>query len=209
MNGAFQFVRKAAAALWVCTVLAACGSGSGTPGASSSPSSAPSGLTWNGAPTGPAERVAAGKSATGSFDLTKWTINNSSDSSSKGTFALAPRNPHTPAQFSLTGTGAAVAEEIFSPPVRVAPGSTYVFAATVDASKVTSGANYLWISNVSRNHLYGSAQVSAGERGRFGFTVRIPQGVRKVRVGFYTGGSRVKQGARLTFADPALTKISR
>lgn len=208
MRAALHVVRTAGLNFCICAALAACASGSGgsSAGASPGPSAVVSGPAWNGAPTGPAERMASSKAVTGSFDLAKWVVNKSSGTNSKASFELTSGRGRSKAVFFLTGSGAAVAEEIYSPAVAVTPGSTYTFSAIVDASKVTSGSSYLWISNVTRDQLYGSGQVAPGQKGRFGFHARIPDGVQKVRVGFYTGGSTVKQGARLTFADPSLTK---
>lgn len=179
-------------------VLAACSQNAPTPAGSR-----PDSNSWNGAPTSVAARITPGKTPGIAVPLAKWSVN--PDTTGRENFSLTAASPHRPQAFSLTGTGAAVAKEIFSPVFSLTPGHTYTFSAVVDQSKLSGGPTFLWISNPSRNKLYASGKVPPGQLGRFGFRTRIPENVHKIRFGFYTAGGRVEKGAKVMFSDPMVT----
>lgn len=102
----------------------------------------------------------------------------------------------------LNGRGAPEALSFSSPIIAVEPGASYTLSAEVDLSAVNAGAAWLWVLSSSGYVIYERATIPAGTIGRYGFTTKIPSGVKAVRLGFYTNGISVDKGTAVTFGAP-------
>lgn len=195
MKRALYIVRGVALALFAGAGLAACSSGS------SSTAPASTGPTFNGAPLTTAQRTAESSRQAAPSALAGWH----SASADSGSFSPISAGKRGVAQFTLTGTGAPVAKEIYGPVLHVTPGKTYTFSAWIDTSKVAKGATILWISNAALTKIYAAANVPPKQSGRFSFDAQIPSDVSRVHFGYYTAGAVLPKGQKITFAQPVVS----
>jgi hypothetical protein len=174
--------------------LAACGSSSQGAG------------SWDAAPTIASNVLNLGSALPlPSQTLQGWGSFPTSRTAGSGNFTfIAPRS-HQGAYFELTGSGAPPTKEVIGPAISVQPGRSYTFSAWIDGSNIVKGSTWLWVSNNTGDRLFWKAAVPGGKRGRYGFTVEVPEGITTVRFGFYTAACSLPQGKTIVFSAPLVS----
>lgn len=184
-------------------LVAACGSNSN----SNSHPNSNSRYAWNPTPT----KVAAVMNQTitpniapNPIALAKWTASPPVHGNPAGQFVMASGGPGGAKDFELTGTGTKPTKQLVSPTIAVRPHMSDTFSAWVDGSKITRGATIFFISNPAGTATYDEALIPPGPPGRYGFTADIPNGVTRIRMGFYTHACVLPKGQKIKFSQPAL-----
>lgn len=170
-------------------MLAACGSKSGSAGGPAA-TAMPVAMPPSGSYTASANMIADAST------LARWT---------GGSFSRHAAGPGGSADFEMIGTGEPQgSNDLYSQPITVEPGKSYVFSMWIDPSHITSGFGVLGIYAPSRMLQYGQVRINAGPAGRYAVDAVIPASEHQVRVDFQPNGLSIENGKILRLAQPML-----